>query len=168
MAIEYRYTRALDGATSDVLDSLGTPPGEGIALRAPRPDEAEKLHGIYVDAFSTRTPVPLDAATWIDKWPLHPLCVLDLSVIAFSRNTAVGYLLAYLDDQLPDEGIIGQLGVRPMFREQGLASAMLGNAMCGFETLGLPFATLNVALDNTNAIRLYERLGFSRRGTQGR
>jgi len=168
VAIEHQYIRFLDGPDLEPLDRGISTEVSGAALRAPRPCEVDTLHEIYLDAFSTRTTAPLDGPTWIRKWPLHHLCVLDHSVIAFTGDTAIGYLLAYLDEDFPGEGIIGQLGVRTANRRQGVASAMVIAALRGFETLGLSCATLSVAPDNTSAIRSYEQLGFARKPSDQR
>ena len=169
MAREHRYVLQLDifGSDGSVRGSEAAGTGPNVTLRAPRQAEVTALHETYLDAFSTRTSAPLDAATWIAKWPLHPLCVLDLSTVVRSGKIGVGYLLAYLDDELPGEGAIGQLGVRTGFRRRGFGQAMLTSTLHRFAERGLDVASLNVAPDNTDAIRLYEKLGFVRHGTAG-
>ncbi len=155
MAIEREYVRELDGRPP--LDP------RGFELRPPRPTETGTLYEVYRDAFSTRTSALLDGPTWIAKWPLDPHCALRLSAIALSGTLAIGYLLSDLDDARPGEGTIAQMGVRVEHRRNGVGRGLIAQALDAFAREGLSHARLQVAPDNENAIRLYERLGFRRR-----
>jgi len=160
MAVEWTFERPLTAA--DCASVGGTPPD--IVVRAMRRDDAARLHAVYLDAFSTRTDAPLDMATWVTKWPLHALCVPDLSYVANSDGDAVGYLLGYVDpDADAAAGWIGQIGVRVLHRETGIATALIRTAVARLARRGFARAALHVAPDNANAIRLYETLGFRRR-----
>ena len=162
MAIEWEYERTVDAS----IDALSCALDVDSALRVRRTEtsDAPALYEIYRDAFSTRTDAPLEAADWISKWPMHPLCIQDLSAIALWKERPVGYVLCYLDDdEPPREGLIGQVGVRVEQRCMGLGSQLVLTALRGFARHGLKKAMLRVAPDNVNAIRLYEALGFRRR-----
>ncbi len=58
------------------------------------------------------------------------------------------------------EGAIQNLGVHPDCRDLGLGSALLFKALQGFREVGCRYAHLEVTVQNTAAIRLYERFGF--------
>lgn len=58
-----------------------------------------------------------------------------------------------------DEGYIANVAVRPDFRRQGVAEALLG-AFLRFGRAKLAFLTLEVRASNTPAISLYEKHGF--------
>lgn len=60
----------------------------------------------------------------------------------------------------PRDGAIQNLGVHPDFRNLGLGKALLLHALRGFRSAGCMFANLEVTVQNTAAIRLYERFGF--------
>lgn len=60
------------------------------------------------------------------------------------------------------EGAIQNLGVHPDFRGLGIGRALLTYALRGFRDAGCMFANLEVTVQNTAAIRLYERFGFRR------
>lgn len=62
-------------------------------------------------------------------------------------------------------GAIQNLGVVPLYRGQGLGSALLLQALLGFRRAGLRRAFLEVTAQNDAAVRLYHRLGFRRRKT---
>lgn len=156
MSQELEYVRELAGRTSQAAGS----PWE---LRPPRYDEVDRLYDVYCDAFSTRTRELLDRATWLAKWPLDPACALHLSALAVSGAETAGYLLVDLDASRPNEAAIAQLGVRVSARRRGLGRALLLHALDGFARSGLALASLRVAPDNLDAIRVYEALGFRRR-----
>jgi ribosomal protein S18 acetylase RimI-like enzyme len=60
----------------------------------------------------------------------------------------------------PREGAIQNLGVHPQCRDLGLGSHLLHAALEGFRLAGCRFVHLEVTVQNTAAIRLYERFGF--------
>ncbi|GIW92591.1 MAG: N-acetyltransferase [Pirellulaceae bacterium] len=57
-------------------------------------------------------------------------------------------------------GAIQNLGVTPAHRGRGLGTRLLFEALCGFWQAGLKEAYLEVTVQNTGAVRLYERFGF--------
>ncbi len=60
------------------------------------------------------------------------------------------------------EGAIQNLGVHPDFRDRGLGRALLSSALAGFRSVGCTHVQLEVTVQNTAAVRLYERMGFRR------
>ncbi|MCC6507495.1 MAG: GNAT family N-acetyltransferase [Pirellulaceae bacterium] len=62
----------------------------------------------------------------------------------------------------PREGAIQNLGVHPDYRDQGIGRALLARALEGFRAVGCTHAQLEVTVQNTAAVRLYERVGFRR------
>ncbi len=60
------------------------------------------------------------------------------------------------------EGAIQNIGVHPSFRGQGLGRVLIDAALKGFKLIGCRTVHLEVTVQNTAAIRLYERLGFRR------
>jgi hypothetical protein len=60
------------------------------------------------------------------------------------------------------EGAIQNIGVHPECRDLGLGRALLSKSLAGFLQAGCRFVHLEVTVENTAAIRLYERLGFRR------
>ena len=60
------------------------------------------------------------------------------------------------------EGAIQNLGVHPDFRAVGVGRALLIAALNGFAEVGCRYVHLEVTVQNTAAIRLYERFGFHR------
>jgi len=58
-------------------------------------------------------------------------------------------------------GAIQNLGIVPGHRDRGLGSCLLRAALHGFRRAGLSYVQLEVTAENTGAIRLYHRMGFS-------
>lgn len=62
-------------------------------------------------------------------------------------------------------GMIQNVGIVPGHRGRGLGSVLIQQALLGFRQYGLRRASLEVTAANTDAIRLYQRLGFRRART---
>lgn len=58
------------------------------------------------------------------------------------------------------EGAIQNIGVHSECRDLGIGSALLRKSLEGFREVGCQFVHLEVTVQNTAAIRLYERFGF--------
>jgi ribosomal protein S18 acetylase RimI-like enzyme len=54
--------------------------------------------------------------------------------------------------------------IRPPYRNQGIGTYMMQVVEADLSQKGFRFVTLNVAKDNPNALRLYEKLGYHIRG----
>jgi ribosomal protein S18 acetylase RimI-like enzyme len=154
VSLELEYVRELGGRCDPIAPAH-------VALRRVTRGDVAALYDVYRDAFSTRTSELLDEAAWIEKWPLDPACALNLSAVALSGPTALGYLLVDLDESHPAQAAIAQLGVRVRHRRQGIGRALIARALDEFAREGFARAILRVAPDNAEAIRLYESLGFT-------
>ncbi len=62
-------------------------------------------------------------------------------------------------------GAIQNLGVTPEHRGRRLGTCLLTKSLAGFQQAGLYRAFLEVTAQNVDAIRLYQRLGFSKART---
>lgn len=62
-------------------------------------------------------------------------------------------------------GAIQNLGVTPEHRDRRLGTCLLIRALAGFQQAGLERAFLEVTAQNHDAIRLYQRIGFSKART---
>lgn len=61
---------------------------------------------------------------------------------------------------------LGTLAVAPEVQGQGIASAMMEEALARLRSAGITRVELAVEADNPRAIAFYERLGFVHEGTQ--
>ena len=62
-------------------------------------------------------------------------------------------------------GAIQNVGVDPLHRNRGLGSLLLAKAAAGFIQVGIERMHLEVTTENVGALRVYERLGFTRTET---
>lgn len=77
-----------------------------------------------------------------------------------SRPEYCGTIQGLYDQQ--GYGAVQNLGVTPLHRARGLGTNLLHRALCGFRSVGLRRAYLEVTAHNTGATRLYLALGFRR------
>lgn len=75
------------------------------------------------------------------------------------REQACGTIQGLLAS--PREGAVQNIGVHPECRDMGLGGALLRAALEGFRSVGCRFVHLEVTVQNTAAIRLYQRFGFT-------
>ncbi len=59
-----------------------------------------------------------------------------------------------------DVGCIQNIGVVSQYRGRGLGSAIVWKCVQGFASVGVRFVNLEVTANNTQAHRLYQKLGF--------
>ena len=90
-------------------------------------------------------------------------------------NPCAFYLVALFDGQMTgyagmhiilDEGYITNIAVSPLFRRQGVATALLKALIDEARLRMLAFVTLEVRAGNVPAITLYEKFGFIKSGTR--
>ena len=92
-------------------------------------------------------------------------------------NRGVSYCLLAKDDagrivgfcsfwRVLDELHVNNLAVRPEYRRQGIASAILARVFADARSMGATRATLEVRRSNDAAQRLYKRLGFTVAGVR--
>jgi len=85
----------------------------------------------------------------------------ELSLLAYQDDVTVGFIVCA-------DGWIVQLGVRPEWRERGIGSALMIEALERFRAAGDDHVLLDVNINNPDAARLYERLGFRQVGRRAR
>ena len=85
----------------------------------------------------------------------NPSC---LYLAAVDGDTLVGYIGV---QTVLDEGYINNVAVRPEYRRQGIAAALISLLVDQARAIGLAFMTLEVRESNAPAISLYEKLGFT-------
>jgi mycothiol synthase len=84
----------------------------------------------------------------------------DLSCVALAGDEVVAFCINWVVDR---NGWIEAVGVVPDWRGGGIASALLAYSLRQFQQAGLEQAALDVDADSpTGALRLYQKLGFSR------
>ncbi len=134
------------------------PPG----LRAIAPGDARQLHAIHEAAFKTVGGYePQSEAAWTQREFRAPATDLALSRVAERDHAPAGFALA----QRWADGIVyvALLAVHPDAAGQGLGGELLRGVFAAAAAAGQRQVQLNVAADNPNAVRLYERVGMAQR-----
>ncbi|MDP8911514.1 MAG: ribosomal protein S18-alanine N-acetyltransferase [Actinomycetota bacterium] len=86
-----------------------------------------------------------------------------LSLGAFDGEELAGYLII---SRYVDAWHVMNIAVAPEYRRRGIGSALMNRLFELTTTDARRGYTLEVRVSNTDAIRLYERLGFQRRGVR--
>ena len=60
-----------------------------------------------------------------------------------------------------DVGAIQNVAVLPEYRRRGIGQTLVLAALQGFQSVGIKRVTLEVTTDNTSAVNLYQRIGFT-------
>ena len=139
------------------------PPGVSLRQFVPGQDEV-MLTGLINDVFwdhwgeGTHT---LDEIQHDVSPPFDP----GLLLFVQRAGQVLGYVWGWLNPELvrvTGEGCvyIGDLGMRPAYRRQGLGRALLLHELRELRARGLTAAELDMDGPNANARRLYESLGF--------
>jgi [ribosomal protein S18]-alanine N-acetyltransferase len=82
---------------------------------------------------------------------------------AFEDDRLAGYLIT---SRYVDAWHVMNIAVNPVFRRRGIATALLERLFELTEDGGRRGYTLEVRVSNNAAIKLYQRLGFTARGTR--
>jgi ribosomal protein S18 acetylase RimI-like enzyme len=80
---------------------------------------------------------------------------------AWSGDTLVGLVAAYLNDRDARSGFITNVSVANAFMGRGIAAALLDRCLDKSRQEGIEAIGLEVSMKSREAIRLYEKLGFS-------
>jgi mycothiol synthase len=136
----------------------------GVDLRPLDPDrDAGELHTVDQAAFRSASdykPEGLDTfrRRHLDRHDLDP----GASRAAWRGDRIVGFLLAR---RWPDalSGFVEVLGVHPEEHGRGIGTALLRSAFETWAAAGVKQAQLGVSSENPRALRLYERIGMTRR-----
>ena len=80
---------------------------------------------------------------------------------AWFGDTLVGLVAAYMNDSRTRSGFITNVTVAKAFMGRGIASALLDRCLDRSRQEGMQVIGLEVSMESREAIRLYEKLGFS-------
>jgi ribosomal protein S18 acetylase RimI-like enzyme len=114
------------------------------------------LSQVYVDYF---LPVWMDADRFAQMCDFEDVD-LSHSIVALIMDEPVGLALF---SQRDTRGWISGVGVLPLYRRQGIARLMVESLQSYARTLHLDVLMLEVLVQNTAGLALYDQLGFQRR-----
>lgn len=143
---------------------------EGFTIRAYRDEDDEALRIVFADAFQDHwgyEPMSLD--DWRHFIRDVPYFKPELWLLGWQGGELAGFSLNFVDPTVIAqagrlEGKVGEVGVRRASRRRGLANALLAASFQALRAAGMEWAGLGVDADSlTDAVRVYERLGFTTR-----
>jgi ribosomal protein S18 acetylase RimI-like enzyme len=134
---------------------------QGVVIRTfERERDDRAVHATLMEAFAKHyafAEIPFEewSATTIDRETFDP----ELWFVADAEKDVVGSILGVVR---LDMGWIADIGVRQGWRGRGIGEALVRRSLESFRARGFGSVGLNVDPDNeTGAMRLYERLGFT-------
>ncbi|WP_038203731.1 GNAT family N-acetyltransferase [Xenophilus azovorans] len=134
--------------------------------RPARPDDLRAVHAIYVheavSPFLAYEPMPLAGFEPLFAEMLASGCFhvweADGEVAGFYRTTRYSGRASHV-------AMLGTLAVDPRRHGQGIAQAMIGDAIERLRAEGVRRVELFAESDNPRALRFYARMGFVHEGT---
>lgn len=133
-----------------------------LTLHMWTPARAGQFFEAYQASFRDRPGFPRwNAQQWIEWVSDDETFLPDFSLLACRAGGPLGFIVC-------GEDWIVQVGVRPEARGQGLASALVVEALRRFRAAGGDHVMLDVNVNNLAAERVYARLGFEVIGRRAR
>ncbi len=158
---EHMLVRTLE----EPLPDASLPPG--LSLRNWDEHTAETFFKAYQLSFADRPGFPNPAADeWISEYESDADFRQDLSRVVIARQQQPVAFITL--GELGGMGWISQVGVAQEWRGQGIAQALLAEALHQFKLHGYQEAGLHVNTNNANAAMVFHQLGFRRRLTRAR
>ena len=130
---------------------------ERISLLIAEPDRAAQIANLHANSFE---------AAW-DRAQIDTLLSAETAIAFVSTlgggHDAVGFVIGRL---LVDEAEIITVGVGPEYRRRGIGQELLGAFERAAATAGAKLVVLEVAEDNSAALRMYGTAGYSEAGVR--
>jgi ribosomal protein S18 acetylase RimI-like enzyme len=133
-----------------------------MTIRRATKDDQELIRELWL-AFEAELPEPAYLReSWEDAWSDLAQTARDgVALIAEEEGRAVGFVFCVLGDRGRKTAHVTDIYVRPDSRNKGIGRALLAGILEPARSAGLEHASLEVLIRNSDARRLYERLGFT-------
>ena len=136
-----------------------------VTIASWQPDLAAQFFAAYDASFRERPGFPgWTRAEWVDSW-MNDNFRPEWSLLARLGDTPLGFLTSAAN---PPHGFIVQAGVVPTQRRRGLGSGIMVETMRRMQADGAISIQLTVNVNNSGAIKTYNRLGFVTIGRRAR
>lgn len=131
---------------------------------------AHDFFDVYQAAFRERPGFPgWSEEEWIRWTADDPSFRPDHSLLALSQDQPVGFITnAEEVIEAKNVGFVIQMGVDPLWRGQGVGSALLARSLQAWQDEGKQAVILHVNNNNPGALHLYRQLGFMSVGQRGK
>jgi ribosomal protein S18 acetylase RimI-like enzyme len=133
-----------------------------MTIRAATKNDQTLIRELWVE-FEAELPGPdYLRETWEDAWSDLSQTVREgVALIAEEDGRAVGFVFCVLGDRGRKTAHVTDIYVRPDARNKGIGRALLAAILEPARGAGLDHVSLEVLIRNSDARRLYERLGFA-------
>jgi ribosomal protein S18 acetylase RimI-like enzyme len=138
---------------------------ESLMRRLAELNDLESVFAIYMDAtvipFLGYDPMPIEAFEPVFRDLVQSRCFF---VYQVSGHIAGFYKASRHPGRASHVGYLGTLAVAPQFQGQGVAHAMVAEAIDALRAAGAKRIELTVESDNTRGLAFYAKLGFEVEG----
>ena len=133
-----------------------------MTIRRATKQDQELIRELWVE-FEAELPGPAYLReSWKEAWSDLAQTVRNgVALIAEEEGRAVGFVFCVLGDPGRKTAHVTDIYVRPEARNKGIGRALLAGILEPARSAGLEHASLEVLIRNSDARRLYERLGFT-------
>ena len=131
-------------------------------IRPATKNDQDLIHELWTE-FEAELPEPdYLRESWDDAWTDLAQTVREgVALIAEEEGHALGFVFCVLGDRGRRTAHVTDIYVRPDARNKGIGRALLGGILDPARSAGLEHVSLEVLIGNSDARRLYERLGFT-------
>jgi aminoglycoside 6'-N-acetyltransferase I len=133
-----------------------------MTLRPATKNDQELIRELWLEFEAELAAPDYLRESWADAWSDLAQTVREgVAVIAEEDGRAVGFVFCVLGDRGRKTAHVTDIYVRPDARNKGIGRALLSAILEPARAAGLHHVSLEVLIRNSDARRLYERLGFT-------
>jgi len=138
----------------------------GVTIANWQVEIAQQFFQAYHAAFRERPGFPNPSAEeWIAGYLENENLKSEWSLLTRVGESPAGFVFGSIERP---GGYIVQIGVIPQYRKQGLGAALMIESLKRMQMAGITTAQLTVNVNNPEAIRSYERLGYTTVGRRAK
>jgi len=133
-----------------------------MTIRPAKKNDQELIRELWLE-FEAELPEPdYLRESWEEAWiDLAQTVREGVALIAEEEGRAIGFVFCVLGDRGRKTAHVTDIYVRPEARNRGIGRALLAGILDPARSAGLDHVSLEVLISNSDARRLYERLGFT-------
>jgi ribosomal protein S18 acetylase RimI-like enzyme len=133
-----------------------------VTIRPATEADHDLVHELWEEFEAELGHEPYQRETWDEAWEDLSVTVREgVALIAEEEGRALGFIFCVLGDRGRQTAHVTDIYVRPEARSRGIGRALLADLVTPARDAGLAHVSLEVLVRNTDARRLYERLGFA-------
>jgi ribosomal protein S18 acetylase RimI-like enzyme len=132
-----------------------------VTIRPATEADHDLIHELWEEFEAELGHEPYQRETWEEAWEDLSVTVREgVALIVEEEGRALGFIFCVLGDRGRQTAHVTDIYVRPEARSRGIGRELLAELVTPARDAGLAHVSLEVLMRNTDARRLYERLGF--------